>query len=235
MNIFSLTADLSLRARSWNRLHPAGFDTESFIYTTMARTLDQTKRTAILTAARTIFVKDGYASAKMSDIATEAGVAPGTLYLYYENKEALASAIGEDFFARLGTQFASIIQEIEDPEGIVSLVDWALQVADEERVVLAMAKEHRQSKRKEGRLRFVGQLADALSLLMSRGVIRNYSDATTLADVVLAVMRRVIMSYAIFEDENTDQLKATAVTVLQHALFDDVTLAAYRLVKRKQS
>ena len=202
----------------------------------MVRTLDLAKRTAILAAAKAIFSKDGYAVAKMSDIAAEAGVAPGTLYLYFENKEALSSAIGEEFFSQLTSQFSSIVQKIEDPDGIVTLVDWALKVADEDCVSVALMKErHRsQTKRSEGHQRFIGQLAQSLSDLMAHGVIRQYSDATTLANMVLAVMRRVIMSYAIFEDESTDELKAGAIAMLQHALFDDVTLAAHRMVKRGQ-
>ena len=203
----------------------------------MARTLDQTKRTAILQAARTIFVKDGYAAAKMSDIASEAGVAPGTLYLYYENKEALASAIGEEVFTRLSSEFGPLVGNIEGPDGIVSLVDWALQIADQERDALALIKEFHTSdkSRHEGKKRVVKHLSDALQELMDRRVIRPYSDAETLANVVLAVMRRVLMSFAIFKDEKIEDLKETVVTVLQHALFDDVTLAAHRLVKRKQS
>ena len=53
----------------------------------MARTLDPLKRTNILKVARAIFMRDGYSSAKMSDIASEAGVAPGTLYLYFDSKK----------------------------------------------------------------------------------------------------------------------------------------------------
>jgi AcrR family transcriptional regulator len=167
----------------------------------MARTLDETKRIAILKAAKNIFTKDGYAAAKMSDIASEVGVAPGTLYLYFESKESLAHAIGEDFFARLSSQFGSIVKKIQGPDGIVALMDWALEIALQERDVLAMAKEFRSDKKSkpEARQKFVGQLADALQHLMSEGIIRKYPDVFTLADVILAVMRRVLMSYAIFE------------------------------------
>jgi AcrR family transcriptional regulator len=202
----------------------------------MVRTLDLAKRTAILTAAKTIISKDGYAAAKMSDIAAEAGVAPGTLYLYFENKEALASAIGEEFFAKLFSEFGAIFQNLEDPDGIVAIVDWAARVAERDRDVLAMAKErvsNPQSKH-EHRRRIIGELAQILSNLMSRGIIRPYDDAKALADMILATMRRVIMSRAVFDDENTDVLKVAAITMLQHALFDDVTVAANRLLKRRQ-
>jgi AcrR family transcriptional regulator len=202
----------------------------------MVRTLDSAKREAILAAAKSIFIKDGYAAAKISDIAAEAGVAPGTLYLYFESKESLAGAIGEEFFDRLISQFGAIVKEIEDPDSIVTLVDWALQIADQERVVLSMAKEQHSGvkPKREGRKRMVSQLAEAFSDLMSRGIIRQYSDVTILAELVLALMRRLIMSSAVFEDESTDELKAGAVAMLRHALFDDVTLAASRLVKRKR-
>jgi AcrR family transcriptional regulator len=201
----------------------------------MVRTLDLAKRTAILTAAKTIISKDGYASAKMSDIAAEAGVAPGTLYLYFENKEALASAIGEELFAKLTGELGAIFQNLEDPDGIVAIVDWAARVAERDRDVLAMAKERvsdPKSKHKQ-RQRIVGELAQTLSILISRSVIRHYSDTRALADLVLALLRRVIMSQAIFADDNIDELKSGAVTMLQYALFDDVTVAASRLLKRK--
>jgi hypothetical protein len=41
------------------------------------------------------------------------------------------------------------------------------------------------------------------------------------------------MSRALFEDTHTDELKSGTIALLQHALFDDVTLAANALVKRK--
>src|ERR1700743_1617547 len=97
----------------------------------MVRTLSQEKRVTILKAAQTVFLRDGYAAAKMSDIAAEAGVAPGTVYLYFDSKEALAQAIGEDFFSRLSREFTEVIAEVDKPNGIGirHLVDWTLRIA----------------------------------------------------------------------------------------------------------
>ena len=47
------------------------------------------KRNAILDAARTVFSRQGYAGAAVGDVASEAGVAKGTLYLYFKSKEDL--------------------------------------------------------------------------------------------------------------------------------------------------
>uniref|UniRef100_A0A7V3ZZ40 TetR/AcrR family transcriptional regulator n=1 Tax=candidate division WOR-3 bacterium TaxID=2052148 RepID=A0A7V3ZZ40_UNCW3 len=46
-------------------------------------------RERILIAARDVFGKKGFYETKMEDIAREAGVAKGTLYLYFQSKEEL--------------------------------------------------------------------------------------------------------------------------------------------------
>ena len=50
------------------------------------------KRRAIAEAALKIFARDGFSAAKMDDVALEAGVAKGTLYLYHTSKEELFEA-----------------------------------------------------------------------------------------------------------------------------------------------
>lgn len=43
----------------------------------------------LIAAATDIFIERGFAATKLDDIAKQAGVTKGTLYLYFENKEAL--------------------------------------------------------------------------------------------------------------------------------------------------
>ncbi len=47
----------------------------------------------ILAAALEEFVEHGYAATKLEDVARRAGVTKGTLYLYFESKEALFKAV----------------------------------------------------------------------------------------------------------------------------------------------
>jgi AcrR family transcriptional regulator len=47
----------------------------------------------LLEAALDLFVEKGYAATRLEDVAARAGVSKGTLYLYYENKEALFKAV----------------------------------------------------------------------------------------------------------------------------------------------
>jgi len=47
----------------------------------------------IVAAALEVFVERGYAATKLADVARRAGVTKGTLYLYFESKEALFKAV----------------------------------------------------------------------------------------------------------------------------------------------
>ena len=51
----------------------------------------------ILAAALKMFSSKGFASTKLDEVAREAGVSKGTLYLYFESKEALFKAVVTEF------------------------------------------------------------------------------------------------------------------------------------------
>src|SRR5712691_13478277 len=51
------------------------------------------KRERILRAATDVFARNGYFNAKVSEIAKAAGVADGTIYLYFDGKEDLLVTI----------------------------------------------------------------------------------------------------------------------------------------------
>lgn len=53
----------------------------------------QQKSSAILSAARTHFATRGFESTKLSDVANDAGVAVGTIYLRYKSKAELLSGV----------------------------------------------------------------------------------------------------------------------------------------------
>jgi len=55
----------------------------------------------IIAAAHAEFVANGFEGAKIAAIAGRAGVAEGTLYLYFRNKNALLGAVVGAFYARL--------------------------------------------------------------------------------------------------------------------------------------
>lgn len=75
------------------------------------RTAVNDKHEAILRAAIKVFATGGYFNSKVSDIAREAGVADGTVYLYFKNKDDILHSI----FDRAMAEFISEgKQEIKD-------------------------------------------------------------------------------------------------------------------------
>jgi len=71
----------------------------------MARPLSPEKKNAILQAAREIVATDG-SSARTADIAKKAGVAEGTLFTYFANKDVLLNQIYIDLKADLARTLA---------------------------------------------------------------------------------------------------------------------------------
>lgn len=51
------------------------------------------KRAAILRAASSVFAEKGYFNSKVADIAKAAGVADGTVYLYFKNKDDILHSL----------------------------------------------------------------------------------------------------------------------------------------------
>ena len=66
------------------------------------------RRTEILAAAQSCFVRSGFHGASMQDICAEAGMSPGNLYRYFRSKEALIAGIAERDRAEVAQEFASV-------------------------------------------------------------------------------------------------------------------------------
>jgi AcrR family transcriptional regulator len=56
----------------------------------------QRTRAALVAAARTVFERDGFLDARITDIAAAAGTATGTFYTYFESKEEIFRAVVEE-------------------------------------------------------------------------------------------------------------------------------------------
>lgn len=73
------------------------------------------KRERILAAAIKVFAKNGFYATRVSEIAKAAGVADGTIYLYFKNKDDVLVSIFEDGIMRL----LEIIREIAASDATV--------------------------------------------------------------------------------------------------------------------
>ncbi len=68
----------------------------------------------ILDAALKVFAEKGFAAARMEDIAKRAGVTKGTIYLYFENKEAVFKQLVRE---AVGSTLATVAADVATYEG----------------------------------------------------------------------------------------------------------------------
>jgi TetR/AcrR family fatty acid metabolism transcriptional regulator len=73
------------------------------------------KRDAILKAATEVFARRGYFQSQVADVARAAGVAAGTVYLYFRSKDDLLVSIFERTMKETLAAGSSAIAEVDDP------------------------------------------------------------------------------------------------------------------------
>ena len=73
------------------------------------------KREAILRAAITVFARRGYFNSKVADVAKEAGIADGTVYLYFKSKEEILHSVFDRAMAEFIAEGKKELAALEDP------------------------------------------------------------------------------------------------------------------------
>src|SRR2546427_3870914 len=85
----------------------------------MARKLQRNraagKREALLRAATRVFARNGYFNSKVADIAGAAGVADGTVYLYFKSKEEILHSIFDQNMAEAIVSARRLTRKLSDP------------------------------------------------------------------------------------------------------------------------
>lgn len=69
------------------------------------------RRQQIIVAAKRVFTKKGLSKTTMEDIAKESELSPGTLYLYFKNKEELYASLSLRILQFLSIRVAQVIEE----------------------------------------------------------------------------------------------------------------------------
>lgn len=96
------------------------------------------KKRLILEAARRLLVKRGFQNIVLDDIAREAGVAKGTLFLYYKGKEGLFAAALADLVDGLGLELEMLAKTgLKGKEMLVSAARVVLDHFDHSRDFMA--------------------------------------------------------------------------------------------------
>lgn len=79
------------------------------------------KHKSILRAATKVFARKGFFSARISDIAKEAKVADGTIYLYFNNKHDILISVFDEQIHLLQQETSERIKQETDPAEMLSI------------------------------------------------------------------------------------------------------------------
>ena len=91
------------------------------------------KRERILAAAERIFARHGFFAAKVSDVAKEAGVADGTIYLYFKNKDDLLISLFENRMQQVNAALRTAVAKVKGPiEQLRTFIKTYLQLVHDE-------------------------------------------------------------------------------------------------------
>ncbi len=76
---------------------------------------DESKHQKILKAAVKVFSEKGFYGSRVSEIAKEASVADGTIYLYFKNKDDLLISLFEEEFGKIVRDMQVELEKEKDP------------------------------------------------------------------------------------------------------------------------
>lgn len=79
------------------------------------------KHTKIISAAIKVFAKKGFFTARISDIAKEAKVADGTIYIYFNNKYDILLSIFEEEIGKIFEKTQNLLAKEEDPRRMLEI------------------------------------------------------------------------------------------------------------------
>jgi TetR/AcrR family fatty acid metabolism transcriptional regulator len=171
------------------------------------RSLEQqkTKRARILAAAAEVFATRGFQEAHISHIAQTAGVADGTIYLYFPSKESLLVALFEDSVSRFFRQLDDELTSIAAPrDKLLRMVALQLGLLDRERGLAELLTVNlRQSSRSMRELlkphftAYLDRLERVLIEGQNAGVFRKDLSARVVARAIFGALDGVTLTWAL--------------------------------------
>ncbi len=81
----------------------------------------ENKHSKIISAATKVFAKKGFFTARISDIAKEAKVADGTIYLYFNNKYDILLSVFEEEVGKIVEKTNKLLSNEEDPKKMLEI------------------------------------------------------------------------------------------------------------------
>jgi TetR/AcrR family fatty acid metabolism transcriptional regulator len=169
------------------------------------------KRERILDAAVKVFAAEGFYNAKVAQIAQEAGVADGTIYLYFKSKDDLLISLFEDRMELINAHLRAALEEAESAAAkLRTVVRLHLQLVEQDRhMAEVICVELRQSSKfikeyanpKFGE--FLRIIATAIADGQKSGELRNDLDPPLIARALFGALDELALAWLVKGQKGT--------------------------------
>jgi TetR/AcrR family transcriptional regulator, fatty acid metabolism regulator protein len=178
------------------------------------------KRDAILRAAIDVFAERGFFNAQVADVARVAGVAAGTVYLYFKNKDDLLVSIFERSMRDGLANGRAAVATLEDPrERLVRLARAHLaRLGHDRNLAIVFQVELRQSTKFMERFSasllrdYLGLIREAIADGQREGLFRADVKATAMAKMLFGALDEMATNWIL--SRRRYSLEADADTVV---------------------
>jgi TetR/AcrR family fatty acid metabolism transcriptional regulator len=179
------------------------------------------KRDAILRAAIDVFAERGFFSAQVADIARAAGVAAGTVYLYFKSKDDLLVSIFDRSMREGLTLGRAAVADLDDPrERLRRLARGHLaRLGGDRNLAIVFQVELRQSTKFMERFSstllrdYLGLIRDAIADGQRAGIFRSDIKATVAAKIFFGALDEMATNWIL--SRRRYALEADADTVVE--------------------
>jgi TetR/AcrR family transcriptional regulator, fatty acid metabolism regulator protein len=188
------------------------------------------KEKAILEAATKVFAKSGYHNAKISVIAQEAGVATGSVYLYYKDKEGILLTIFDQLWSRLTKNLLETVKrtDIDSSKKLDIVVEdfFGFFISNPSIATVFVNEQHKLMKDKRGNVaKYYNDFFDLTEEIIREGVnkkVFNTDIDTKLARYfILGGLRNVLLQWAQQSEPFTlEKIKQNVKYFIRHGLLE---------------
>jgi TetR/AcrR family fatty acid metabolism transcriptional regulator len=175
---------------------------------------DRPKYKQIVDAAVIVIAENGFHQAQVSKIAKEAGVADGTIYLYFKNKEDILISVFREKMAIFVNNVEVILKkDIDTSEKLFRMIDNHFRVLHEDRQLAIVTQLELRQSNKELRIRINEVLKEYLMLLdailkegIDSGMLDDQLDIRLARQMVFGTIDETITSW-VMNDQKYDLMK----------------------------
>lgn len=171
------------------------------------------KRQLILEGALRAFSRKGFYNTRISEVAAEAGVADGTIYLYFKNKDDVLISLFEDRMEWLIRHLSRLLQEadggfrdklrtvVEHHVGLaVTVPELAVFITVELRQSSKFVKEYKNQKFQE----YLGIINQLIVSGQEEGVVRQDIDARITSRLVFGALDEALLSLTLSKSSSRE-------------------------------